>query len=515
VTMDQAELLRRAEARQNAAPPELEDVVSLGIFAGMPEKVRPKVVEKARKYLRLVDFEKGEAVLRLGAYSDSAFFVVSGGVEVLLPGGDKEAAAPVQVARPKKQPARYDGGATMLGVSTNSSGSFSAPILGPMAPIGGRILLGPGEIFGEMSALSRYPASATVQADEPTRLLQVILPGLRLLLSASKEFKKFLDDRYRERALTALLRTVPLFEKLEGPVLERLRQRAELVSFAPGQVIEEEGGAAASLYLVRGGYVKLSVRAGASDLAVTYLRTGDYAGEGLVFGDMPWPFRMQALEHVELVKLELSEVREALAPHPEVRRDVWKSSVDHLRMRGATLENPISSRHVQMAMDTGLIHGESVLLIDLRTCTQCDECVRGCADAHGGVPRFVREGETYRNWLIPTACYQCTDPVCMIDCPTGAISRNLGTLEVTINGHDHATRPCIGCGNCVKRCPWGNIVFHHPGMQRSDGKPVEVATKCDLCVGRAEGPACVQMCPHGCAIRVSFKDLGRVAETLA
>ena len=45
-----------------------------------------------------------------------------------------------------------------------------------------------------------------------------------------------------------------------------------------------------------------------------------------------------------------------------------------------------------MAMDTGLIHGESVLLIDLQTCTRCDECVRGCANAHGGEPRFIREG---------------------------------------------------------------------------------------------------------------------------
>jgi Fe-S-cluster-containing hydrogenase component 2 len=32
-----------------------------------------------------------------------------------------------------------------------------------------------------------------------------------------------------------------------------------------------------------------------------------------------------------------------------------------------------------------------------------------------------------------------------------------------------------------------------------------LASKCDLCVEREAGPACVQMCPHGAAIRVSFK----------
>jgi Fe-S-cluster-containing hydrogenase component 2 len=49
---------------------------------------------------------------------------------------------------------------------------------------------------------------------------------------------------------------------------------------------------------------------------------------------------------------------------------------------------------------------------------------------------------------------------------------------------------------------------------RPDGKPVELASKCDLCFGRVEGPACVQMCPHGSAVRVSFKDMERVITTL-
>jgi len=31
---------------------------------------------------------------------------------------------------------------------------------------------------------------------------------------------------------------------------------------------------------------------------------------------------------------------------------------------------------------------------------------------------------------------------------------------------------------------------------------------------RAEGPACVQMCPHGSAVRISFKDMERVVSTL-
>jgi Fe-S-cluster-containing hydrogenase component 2 len=179
-----------------------------------------------------------------------------------------------------------------------------------------------------------------------------------------------------------------------------------------------------------------------------------------------------------------------------------------------------------------------VLLIDLNTCTRCDDCVRACADTHQGTPRFIREGLRYQRWSVVTACYQCTDPVCTVGCPTGAISRALGTLEVTIREDI-----CVGCEACAKACPWDNIVMvpnrtptdfvknwsanqkkkvitlvdadQAAGWAAERDRFINVATKCDLCVGREQGPACVQMCPHGSAVRVSFKDLGTVSSTLA
>jgi Fe-S-cluster-containing hydrogenase component 2 len=253
----------------------------------------------------------------------------------------------------------------------------------------------------------------------------------------------------------------------------------------------------------------VGVKAGSMDLAITYLRKGDYAGETALLLDESWPFNMQALEHVELVKIAKAEFNEILNRAPDVQEELWREMTARLKLRGAAARDPISSEYLQMAMDTGLIHGESVLLIDLSTCTRCDECVRGCADAHGGTPRFIREGQKYRNWLVPTACYQCTDPVCMMECPTGAITREVGTLEVTIN-----EPTCIGCNNCAERCPWSNIIMVATGEKRADGKAVEVATKCDLCLTRPEGPACVQMCPHGSAVRISFKEMERVSATL-
>lgn len=514
------ELRARHESRLRLmTPAEPELLAGLALFAGIPEKARPKVIEKVRRYLHVLSLAPGEIVLREGEYSDSAYSIIEGAVEVVLPA----LAAPAGEAAPGPRP-RVGGGAhrrssdSLAGLSGRSAtllgrGGTGGTVILSAFPAdvvpGTRTILEAGEIFGELSALSRYPVSASVKADVPTRLLQIRLPGLRMLQAASKDFKKFLDQRYRARTLARHLRSVPLFAELNDAFVERLRDEAELCSYEPGQVIAEEGAAADALLLVRGGYVKVSVHAGSADLALTYLRKGDFAGEAGLLLDEAWPFSLQALEHVEIVKLERAHFQEIARAYPQVEEELWGQAVARLKARGAVVRDPISSEYVQMAMETGLIHGESVLLIDLSTCTRCDECVRGCADAHGGEPRFLREGYKYRNWLVPTACYQCTDPVCMMDCPTGAITRAAGTLEVTV---DEPT--CIGCSNCAKRCPWGNIVMVERDEKRPDGKPVEVATKCDLCLTRPEGPACVQMCPHGSATRISFKDLETVTATL-
>lgn len=500
------ELRARHERRLRLlVPAEMAELRTLTLFAGIPEKARDKVIEKVRKYLHVLPLPAGEVVLREGDYSDSAYFLIAGEVEVLL--GPARAERPVVRggAHVGQAPARRPEAEAMIGRTTSIVLADVEAVLQP----GQSKRLPAGEIFGEMAALSRYPVSATVRAASEVRLLQIRLPGLRMLLATSKDFKKFLDTRYRERALARHLRSVPLFATVDDALLDELRARAELVSFEPGAVVVEEGAAADAFYLVRGGHVKVAVRVGAADLAVTYLRKGDFAGEAGLLLDEPWPFTLQALEHVELVRLGREDFEAVLARYPAVREDLWAEMMTRLKVRGAVSRHPIASEYVQMAMETGLVHGDSVLLIDLSTCTRCDECVRGCAEAHDGVPRFVREGQKYRNWLVPKACYQCTDPVCMMECPTGAITRGVGTLEVTINA-----QTCIGCGNCAGRCPWNNIVMFETDEKRSDGKPVELATKCDLCASRKQGPACVQMCPQGSAVRISFKDMQRVTETL-
>jgi CRP-like cAMP-binding protein/Fe-S-cluster-containing hydrogenase component 2 len=451
-------------------------------------------------------FAEGDIVLRTGDYGDAAYFILDGFAEVRLVGVGR----PVPpVSTPKSwwsSVARvFDRSVSPAkGARSRSGFTEDGTIVLPDLPVdvrpGYQTRLQKGDLFGEVSSLSRYPHTTDVVALTSLRCLILPTPVLRRLKSEVEAFGDMVDRLYVERTLDVHLARVELFAELPAEIRKALRENAELCSFAPNQEIVAQGEPSDAFYLVRGGYVKVAVLDGDAELAVTYLRKGDYAGEIGLLLDQPWPFTLTALEHVELVRIGREEFRRAVEASPDIEDTLWRGLVDRLKERGSAVSNPIGVESLRTAMDTGLIHGESVLLIDLETCTKCDDCVRACAATHGGIPRFIREGIRVSHYSVPTACYQCTDPVCMIGCPTGAISRPLGTLQVLINQDT-----CIGCHRCVNGCPWHNIV-PVPFYSRSLGREIELATKCDLCVGRAEGPACVQMCPHGSAVRVDFKD---------
>lgn len=78
----------------------------------------------------------------------------------------------------------------------------------------------------------------------------------------------------------------------------------------------------------------------------------------------------------------------------------------------------------------------------------------------------------------------CADPGCLKACPApGAIVQYQNGIV------DFVKENCIGCGYCVKGCP-----FNIPRISKADSK----AYKCTLCVDRvavSQAPACAKACP--------------------
>jgi Fe-S-cluster-containing hydrogenase component 2 len=137
------------------------------------------------------------------------------------------------------------------------------------------------------------------------------------------------------------------------------------------------------------------------------------------------------------------------------------------------------------------------ILVDPERCVGCHTCELACAVAHteaDSVIGAVLAGERLqpRNRVVQvddiklsTQCRQCEDAPCVRICPTGATYRTETYTAVD-------QRLCIGCRLCVMVCPFGAI---HVATTEIAGREKRAAVKCDLCIDRPAGPACIEACP--------------------
>jgi formate dehydrogenase iron-sulfur subunit len=173
-----------------------------------------------------------------------------------------------------------------------------------------------------------------------------------------------------------------------------------------------------------------------------------------------------------------------------------------IRRRSASTENPPDVRNAT----------EVAKLIDVSRCIGCKACQSACEEWNDlrddigtniGVydnpqdlspktwtlMRFTEYDNPQGDleWLIrKDGCMHCSDPGCLKACPSpGAIVQYANGIV------DFVEENCIGCGYCVKGCP-----FNIPRISQDDHK----AYKCTLCSDRVavgQAPACAKTCPTG------------------
>ncbi len=484
---------------------------------------KDEFLEKISPDISVVRWKAGSILFEEGTYLDLAFYMIKGMVDVYL----KKAEEQSQLSRPI-----FDFPRTMLagdpeGAKPQSRASAGLSILqsqlqkqdrGDSGPtflssmdfdfVGlNSMKLGPGELFGEIGAMSGWPQSVTARTATECELLQIGVGALRLMKRFSKKFEERANKIYRARSLPIQLKTTPLLKDCDDAFLESLTKTVELISCESGDVVTTEGETADALYLVRSGFLKLSQRFGEGEIVVTYLSKGMTLGEGelLMDGTSGWRYTASSVEFTDLVKISRDDFFKIIKKYPLVERQLWEMAVAQIKEAGANRKEVSRGEFLQAALEKGLMQGSSILVIDMETCTRCDDCVRGCADTHEGRPRFVREGDRYENLLITKACYHCQDPVCLVGCPTGAIRRaGIGQVVEIVD------KLCIGCQACFQKCPYDAIIMYETGEKWPEdtadknlrGKPRLLASKCDQCYDKGHDPACVMNCPHGCAVRV-------------
>jgi len=436
-------------------------------------------------------FAPGEIVCREGEYGSTAFLILRGEAEVFLdtPLGNLEGTRGtrgflrVLQRLVRREPERASPSPRPIPID--------APV--DLSQEDRVALLKEGDLFGEMTCMSFYPRSATVRAKSEVVALEMLRNILDILKRGSKSFKAQLDANYRDRALATHLKSLPLFANLSDEFVDRLKERVELVSCNPGEVVVEQGAEADALYLVRIGFVKVSQRSAGGEVILQYLSRGDFFGEMGLLGAGVRTATCTALDHVELVKIGKEEFDRMVERFPAVREGLEAKAARHERENAEQMAQ-LRTVSVDDFLSRGLMEAQSLLLIDLDRCTRCDDCVRACAATHDDVTRLIRDGLRFDRYLVPTSCRSCHDPLCMIGCPVGSIRRR-ETKEIVIEDW------CIGCGLCAKNCPYGNINMHEFGDGRSEAQAPSKAITCDLCAGLPEA-SCVYACPHDAAHRV-------------
>lgn len=154
--------------------------------------------------------------------------------------------------------------------------------------------------------------------------------------------------------------------------------------------------------------------------------------------------------------------------------------------------------------------GSKFVIANPRRCVGCKACMAACLVKHfvpGDVPvarlNVVQVGE---GMTAPILCRHCEDAPCAAACPTGALYRDGDRVGVRLS-------QCIGCRSCVVACPFGavTVVERYNAASLGDitvgAGPRAAVIKCDRCVDRRNGPACIEACTSNALQLISEESL--------
>ena len=463
------------EERQRDEPASLDDMLAELADIPLLSTLDPASLASGLERSRLLNCPSGVAVIEQGEYDDRFFVLVRGRCEVWI------------------EQERQTGGA--LEDLVGGPPSLSSAQLVAQAERVAR--LSPGDFFGELACMSPWPRASTVRTTGEALLLEVDAEVFEEWRDASESFRTTMDEAYMSRGVTSLLRRVPAFSELDEELLAALRAGAVLRTQAPGDVIVREGEVGKSFFLIRGGSVVVTKRVGDEARTVSYLSSGKYFGEMALLAGSHRNATVTAVTATELVCIERDVFTSTLARSPAASAALERAMRRRERGTEAVLASESISRALAFVTEQGALgSSDELLVVDLERCTYCGDCEVACETAFG-TSRILLHGPAHDGLMFPTACRNCTDPLCTLRCPVEAIARD-ARGEVRIEPH------CIGCGQCALHCPYGTISM--APLSESDGESAgqraglkraltRRAVKCDLCQPGGGPPRCVRSCP--------------------
>ncbi len=351
-----------------------------------------------------------------------------------------------------------------------------------------------GETVGEITLLSQQASKYAIKAEKGSFIFKFPHYVIAKLAKQNTTFSDALLKQYLKRTLKWLMQTT-----IPDYLLELFIKKSKVVVFEKGQSVDRNGDL---IFLMINGSVAVD-----EGNCYSLKQGGGQIGFREALEKQPIPGFQINQNNTRAWALPVSLISGFHTLNPQVVTQRIEAELGLVADPLPHKMTIVDTAKLDFYTKENLGNAGNVLVIDRDKCVGCNQCESACASTHNGVSRLNRKtGVLKDNLLVASACRHCKTPACLTDCPADAISR-------TASGEIIISDQCIGCGNCAVNCSYDVItITSDTGLSWFEKitqgfvKPKERASKavkCDLCVSRKNGPACVQSCPTGAAKRLN------------
>jgi CRP-like cAMP-binding protein/rhodanese-related sulfurtransferase len=167
-------------------------------------------------------------------------------------------------------------------------------------------VVGAGEGFGEMSLLTNLPRSCTVTAKTDVTLGKISREDFEQIISLDTAFSNILDRKARGYAEFNMIKTLQPLALVEPEKMLALISGMEEKTFAPGDIIINQGDKGDAYYIVKSGRVVVIKRpkGGGEAEQVAELKSGSGFGEEALIRDEPRNATVRAVEETTVLSLD-------------------------------------------------------------------------------------------------------------------------------------------------------------------------------------------------------------------
>ena len=508
---------------ENMSDSQVDWILSNPHFNLMDESNFPTTLQLRdiiRNDCRIRVFEKDQLIVHAGAYTNSAFLILSGtSTLVLAPGIDASAWGQKKkkkssvfsslfqfLFRNRLPEVRQKVGASELAKENkprlrNSKDKEKGErqkqkSLMPSIPdLQKRISdagvdsaeIKVGDIFGESAVLGRTMINNTVVATSRVEVLEIRWQGLRDICKYEAPFKSHIDELYRKRGLYEELLSLPLLSNVPKSEILNLAKQAlfevygefewhrdfqqatkqarndddinRIIQAEP--LIAEEGDYPDGLLLLRNGFARVSRKINHGHYTLGHLSRGDLFGLKELYDS--WQSGSSTTLRCSLRALGYSDV--IRIPSDWLEKNIFRASADtEINRALQQCLNDEKKHQFEEAADKQLDRKLTEFLVENRLINgsqtmmiDLERCVR-CDDCVTACSNAHDNNPRFTRHGATFDNYMIANACMHCDDPVCMIGCPTGAIHRSQDGVVSINdETCIGCSSCANSCPYDNI----------------------------------------------------------